>query len=54
MFGGPNYKHMLVTSIGQDVCGNQQMFGGANGGVAVVKFLDKTKGFKPGVFRERK
>ena len=28
MFGGPNYKHMLVTTIGQDVCGTQKMLGG--------------------------
>jgi L-arabinonolactonase len=54
MFGGPKYKHMLITTIGQDVCGTQKMLGGQNGGVAILKFTDKTRGFKPGVFRERK
>lgn len=42
-FGGPDYKHMLVTSASRLVADNP----GKNGGVALLKFADGTQGVPP-------
>lgn len=46
-FGGPDYKHMLVTSASRLVADNP----GKNGGVALLKFVDGTQGVPPNLVK---